>query len=131
MTTIETMRQIEAREPIIDDSVIDRFRQRRASLVSALVDAWLEEGPRYLDQLRSAITGADLAGARAAAHGLKSCSSNLGAVRLARMCQQAESSAASGDLDGLAAALDHIGAALLATADALERARTRAAPAAA
>ena len=123
MDHIEAIRQIAQREPVIDDVVIERIRQRRASLVKVLVDAYLEEAPRYFQDLRKAVAAADFAGARSAAHGLRSCSYNLGAVRLAKICQEAESVAGGSDIALLQTALDHVGPALFASEEGLKAIR--------
>ena len=63
-----------------------------------LVEAYLEKSPSDLGQIREGITNADAETVRAAAHGFKSSSANLGAMSLYALCQKLESAAASGDL---------------------------------
>ena len=123
MNPVETIEQIAQREPVIDNAIIERFRQRRASLVKVLVDAYLEEGPRYFQDLRKSVAAGDFAAARSAAHGLKSCSYNLGAVRLAKICQETESTALANNIERLTNALGHVGPALFATEEALKSIR--------
>ena len=112
-------------EPVIDRTIIDRYRQRRAGLVTTLVEAYLAEAPRFFQELRSAVTAGNLAAVRSAAHGLKSCSFNLGAVRLAKICQETEHAAADHSLEQVQFALSQVGPALFDAEEALKSERTR------
>lgn len=125
MSALQAIQTIIQTEPIVDNAVIERFRQRRASLVKTLVDAYLTDGPRYFQDLRKSVAAKDFVGARSAAHGLKSCSYNLGAIRLAKICQETENVAASNKIDDLNAALRAVGPTLFDTEEALKGIRAR------
>lgn len=64
--------------------------------LAELVDAFVEEAPRRLAELRSD----DVVLAGRAAHTLKSNALTFGAVELAAMCRQLEGAAREGGLDG-------------------------------
>ena len=74
-------------------------------MVRKTVAFYLEDAPPLMKTIRDAVERADADALRRAAHSLKSSSANLGAVRLARLCQELEHLGASGSVDGAAAAL--------------------------
>jgi len=65
-----------------------------------------------LDEAVRALSGGDLAGAAAAAHGLKGACMRFGLEELARMAAQAEECARAGDGKGAASALEEFSAVL-------------------
>ena len=58
-----------------------------------LVDTFLEEAPRMLDELRAALAAKDADRFRRAAHSLKSNSNTFGALKLGAMARDLELSA--------------------------------------
>src|SRR4029078_1114238 len=74
--------------------------------VAELVDELLQDAPAQLESLRGAATSGDATGARRAAHTLKGNGRTFGAGGLASLCQEAETAAAAGDLDGALSRLD-------------------------
>ena len=80
----------------MDESVIDRavYAELRATtgaeFVAELVDAFIEEGPRMLAELRSAHADGDAERFRRAAHSLKSNGNTFGAVKLAALARELE-----------------------------------------
>ena len=80
-------------------------RQGSPGVVRRSVAFYLEDAPPLLRTIRDAVGRADADALRRAAHSLKSSSANLGAVRLARLCQELEQIGATGSVDGVAATL--------------------------
>ncbi len=120
MSSVSIVNNIAATEQLIDDSIIDRYRQRGPRLISILVDAYLEEAPRYFQDLRQAASAGDMTGVKSAAHGLKSSSYNLGAVRLAKMCQETENAATADRSEEVADVVEQVGPVLFDTEEALK-----------
>ncbi len=89
------------------------------SLVTRMINLFLDHAPRRLADLRAALARADAPALSAAAHTLKSSASQLGATDLADLCQRIESA----DLAGAAALLPDLEAALAAASDSLSRER--------
>lgn len=108
------------KEQLIDEVIIDRYLQRGPKLIEILVDAYLKEAPDYFRDLRSAIESGDMPAVSAAAHGLKSSSYNLGALRLAKMCQEAETAAKQGKVEQLNGVIDRFGPTIFDTEEALK-----------
>ncbi|MBM4135036.1 MAG: Hpt domain-containing protein [Nitrospira sp.] len=65
-----------------------------------LVAQFLEEAPRRLADIRTALRRAQAVELRRAAHGLKGSCNNMGATRLARVCLQLQRCGDAGDLTG-------------------------------
>ena len=80
-------------------------RQGVPGVVRKTVAFYLEDAPPLLRTILEAVGRADADALRRAAHSLKSSSANLGAVRLARLCQELEQIGATGSVDGVAATL--------------------------
>lgn len=86
-----------------------------ADFVVTLVEAFAEEAPRLLVELRAALDAADSDRFETAAHTLKSNGVAFGATRLAEMARRIEwqgLATAETDIDALAAELDAALAAL-------------------
>jgi two-component system sensor histidine kinase/response regulator len=91
-------------------------------LLQAVAELFLGQAPQLLGDLRRAATEDDPETLRGVAHHLKGSAANVGAVRVAALCQELESAAAGsttgggrGDvrlLDDLAAELDRVRLAL-------------------
>jgi HPt (histidine-containing phosphotransfer) domain-containing protein len=64
-----------------------------------LVEAFLDEAPTRLDELRAGMDDADAALVRRAAHTLKSNALTFGAAALGTLCQELETAGAAGRLD--------------------------------
>jgi HPt (histidine-containing phosphotransfer) domain-containing protein len=80
--------------PVIDGRALDNIRalQRPGlpDLLQKIVTLYLEDSPRLAQCMRNAITAGDSSALQRAAHTLKSSSANLGALTLARMCNEME-----------------------------------------
>ena len=68
-------------------------------LIAELVDAFLDEAPVRLDELRTGVAQGDLVLAGRAAHTLKSNGFTFGARTLGELCQELETAAQNGHLD--------------------------------
>jgi HPt (histidine-containing phosphotransfer) domain-containing protein len=60
------------------------------------------------DAMRSAASSEDAEGIRQAAHALKSCSANVGALAFAELCKNVELAVAKGQLDQARALVDKL-----------------------
>lgn len=63
------------------------------SLMISIIDLYLDISPKTVDKLRVAVKSMDRSTAHDEAHGLKSSSANLGALKLAEFCQSLEDEA--------------------------------------
>jgi HPt (histidine-containing phosphotransfer) domain-containing protein len=78
-------------ESAIDRATYDELKDTAgAEFVVELVDTFLLEAPRMLEDLRSALAAADADRFRRAAHSLKSNSNTFGAVTLGAMAKKLE-----------------------------------------
>ena len=75
------------------------------AFVRELIDTFLEDAPRQLAVLRSAVEQAEAGEARRAAHTLKSNGATFGADSFSDVCRELEAASTRGDLDGAATAL--------------------------
>ena len=73
-----------------------------------VVDAFLDEAPKRLAELRRGVDGDDPALAGRAAHTLKSNGGTFGAVELVSLCRRLEEAARANDLAGSADLLDAV-----------------------
>lgn len=94
---------------ILNTALLDQYRSRKSNLLERLINAYLEEAPKSFQALRKAVEAGDLEGVRMNAHALKSTSYNLGAMRLSKMCQEIEVSAARGNENAIADVMTRIG----------------------
>lgn len=89
-------------EPVVDREAIELLKQLdapgAASVVASLVQAYVTGSANLLTELQRAVEQGDAAGARAAAHNLKSTSGNLGARRVQALAEKVELIARAGDL---------------------------------
>lgn len=82
-------------EEVLDFSILDGIRQlmvgtNTANLLQELVDDYAAEVPTHLSAIESAIANQNPTSLRQAAHALRSCSLNLGAVKVAMVCRKLE-----------------------------------------
>ena len=108
---------------LIDQNIIERYTQRGPKLIGMLVDAFLEEAPKYFRDIRTGVDANDLSAVRVSAHGLKSCSYNLGAIRLAEFCKDLEAKATQGAATDVETTVELIGPTLFNTEEALKSLR--------
>ena len=103
----------------IDRAAFDELTQMAgADFVTELVDTFLAEAPRMLDELRRALAAKEVDKFRRTAHSLKSNSNTFGALSLGAMARELELSgmdpakANDAKLDALAAEYSKVAAAL-------------------
>jgi HPt (histidine-containing phosphotransfer) domain-containing protein len=89
-------------EEVFDDRVLENFRQiqrpDQPDIVKRLITIYLKSSPPLLDKIQAALALEDHEGLWQAAHSLKSSSANLGAVRLAQLCEELEIEGRAGRL---------------------------------
>lgn len=95
--------------PTLNQDLLGQYRQRKSGLLERLIEAYLEEAPRFLKNIRQAVLASDHSGIKLNAHALKSCSYNVGAARLSKICQSLENASGSGDAAGVETLMDDIG----------------------
>lgn len=83
-----------------DDTVNTLHRLGGDKLVRQLVELFERLAPARLSSIRDAVRQADARTVQFEAHALKSNSGNVGATRMAALCQRLELLATSGDLSG-------------------------------
>ena len=112
-------------EPVIDPDAFGRLVDMAGGdreFVAELIDTYLEDGERQLDQLAAGFAGGDAAGLLRAAHSLKTGSQNVGATAVAVISAALEADARTGSLEGAASGIDGARAAF---AEAREERRAR------
>ncbi|NJN94326.1 MAG: Hpt domain-containing protein [Anaerolineales bacterium] len=67
-----------------------------------LIDSFMADAPKLLDQMNQALGEAKAADLKLAAHTLKSLANNFGAAQLARQCKTLEDLGRVGELNGAA-----------------------------
>ena len=89
----------------IDHKVLSDLREVMEDGYLQLVQTFLDDSERRLSQLHAAKSAEELG---AAAHSFKGSSGNLGAVRLARLCQRLEAESAKAQVTDLGKLVDQI-----------------------
>jgi len=98
-----------SQEPIIDQKIIDDLIDLMGvDFIRELVDAFCEETPQLMTELRRALDGSDANTFRRLAHSIKSSSASLGALHFSSLARELESSGKQEQLTGLEPALDHL-----------------------
>jgi two-component system sensor histidine kinase/response regulator len=90
------------------EPILAMERAGRTGLLRRIVGLYLEDAPGGIQALRDAVASREVEAARKAAHGLKSSSANVGALRLSGLCREMEEMARSGDLTAAVAKLQEI-----------------------
>lgn len=119
------MRTVDSRntaDPVLNPAVLQQYAQRKTGLLERLVTAWLEEAPVYHRNIRAGGVSQDFDLVKINAHSLKSSSSNLGAVRLSKLCQELESSASAKAVDDVTSLLEQLGPECFEAEEALKSA---------
>ncbi len=77
--------------PVIDRTTFDELKQiSGAEFINELVDTFLDDAPRLLDELKSGLAEGNADSFRRAAHSLKSNAATFGASRLAELAKDLE-----------------------------------------
>jgi HPt (histidine-containing phosphotransfer) domain-containing protein len=101
---------------IIDQAALDNLLETTGSdpvFLAELIDIYLTDSLGLLATMQQAVSGADAAELRRAAHSLKSNSASFGARGLTGLCQELEYQAGDNILEGAAARLVHVEAAFV------------------
>lgn len=94
---------------VLNHELLLQYKQLKAGLLKRLIDAYLEEAPRYFAQIRIGVENENFDDIVKSCHTLKSCSGNLGVIRLSRTCQLMEDAAKAKDLDEVLRLYDKLG----------------------
>lgn len=81
------------KDSTIDFSALEKLSEydvKDQSLVSILIEEFSKSGPKSIEEIQTAAQKGDLEGLSLAAHGFKSSSATLGAMKLANLCQKME-----------------------------------------
>lgn len=92
-----------------------------AEFVAEIVDAFCEDTPRYIAELRESLTKQDWDTFRRAAHSIKSSSKIVGALNLASQAAELEQMARAGTLEDAASKTDSLTASYDSVQHALKR----------
>ncbi len=99
----------EPEPPVLNMALLEQYKARKNNLLDRLINAYLDEAPRFHFEIQTAAKAGRMDDLRAGAHALKSSSYNLGAARLSGICQQLETGALSGDAPNVEEALARLG----------------------
>ncbi len=83
----------------LDSDIVNDLQELMGSDYQSLIRIYLEDSPKLISQLLSALQNNDVMALISPAHTLKSSSANLGAVALSNIAMVIEQSARAGDLD--------------------------------
>jgi CheY-like chemotaxis protein len=84
------------------DNIRALSRDTGDALVQKVIAAYVSDTPRHLHALRHALVARESDTIRRIAHGLKSASANIGALRLAALCRELEQLGRDSSVDGAA-----------------------------
>jgi len=77
--------------PVIDKTTFDELKQMSgADFINELIDTFLEDAPKIIDELKSALKADNADSFRRAAHSLKSNAATFGASQLAALAKELE-----------------------------------------
>jgi HPt (histidine-containing phosphotransfer) domain-containing protein len=102
------------------DAIRDLVGADGALLVRKVIGVYLARAPEDLAQLRRAVVAADADAVRKGAHLLKSSSANVGAEKLATLCQELEIIGRNGDIEKATGVLTELEREFAEVASALE-----------
>ena len=85
-------------ESPLDEEIVKDLHELMGSDYYSLIRIYLEDSPKLLKQLRTALDNQDCVALIAPSHTLKSSSANLGAVNLSKIAMAIEKSARGGDI---------------------------------
>ncbi len=75
---------------VLDETLIARLKSAHRSLLSRLIETYLNYAPKAVAQLKTHVQAQHAVGVRTAAHSLKSSSANVGAMVLSGLCRDLE-----------------------------------------
>jgi HPt (histidine-containing phosphotransfer) domain-containing protein len=110
-----------AEMPALDMEIVEDLQEMMGSDYQSLIRIYLEDSPKLINQIQTALDNRDCAALVAPAHTLKSSSANLGAMALSDIAKTIEKSARNSDINtplqvgaGMAAEFERVRAALAA-----------------
>jgi PAS domain S-box-containing protein len=110
---------------VLDPAALDAIRalesEKVPNLLPQVVNIYLKEAPELVNGIIKSFETGDAEQACRSAHTLKSSSANLGAVSLAKLCQQIEAGARAGKLGELSLAVKQLEEQIATVFDALEQ----------
>lgn len=87
-------------DPVVDHAAIERLgRIGGVDLVRRMLDLYLTNGIDRLRAVSECAQAGDVTGVERAAHTMKSSAGNVGAIRLQRIAERVEATAAEGVID--------------------------------
>jgi HPt (histidine-containing phosphotransfer) domain-containing protein len=108
--------------PVLDPGVIADLRAATGDddeFISDLIETYVAEGNEYVAAMVAAVAADDIDALVRPAHTLKSSSASIGAMHLSELGRGIEEAAREGRFDGLAADVERVQAAWVATTEAL------------
>ena len=86
--------------PVIDKATFEELKQMSgADFINELIDAFLEEAPKMIQSMQTAVAAGDVESFRRNAHSLKSNAYTFGAPELAALAKELELLAKENNLD--------------------------------
>jgi histidine phosphotransfer protein HptB len=109
--------------PLIDRATFEELKQMSGGdFINELIDAFLEDAPKMIGEMQTALAGRDVESFRRNAHSLKSNANTFGATELARQAKDLEMMAKENNLD-VGNRLDRLREAFQGVASELENMR--------
>jgi signal transduction histidine kinase/DNA-binding response OmpR family regulator/HPt (histidine-containing phosphotransfer) domain-containing protein len=109
---VESNTDLPKRPLIIDTKALDNIRtiqnSAKSNILQKVVQMYVDDAPRLIHSMRTAMASTDNSTLRRAVHTLKSSSANVGAVIVAHLCEKFEGDARAGSLDNADAYLAQI-----------------------
>jgi HPt (histidine-containing phosphotransfer) domain-containing protein len=86
--------------PVIDQATFDELKQMSgADFIGELIDAFLDDAPGMIQNMRTALAGRDVESFRRNAHSLKSNANTFGATELGGLARELELMARENNLE--------------------------------
>lgn len=86
--------------PVIDRATFEELKQMSGEdFISELIDAFLEDGPKMLNNMQTALAANDVESFRRNAHSLKTNASTFGVTELGALAKELEYMARQNNLD--------------------------------
>lgn len=109
--------------PVIDITTFNDLKQMSGEdFINELIDAFLDDAPNMINQMKSAVPANDVESFRRNAHSLKSNANTFGAMELAALAKELEFMAKENNLD-IGNRLDVLNETLRVVAEELKRMR--------
>jgi HPt (histidine-containing phosphotransfer) domain-containing protein len=112
---------MKASDPILDSSTIDELRCLGQDVIGEVISVFLDEGPRRLAEIEKAAASGDGEALWKSAHELRSVASNLGAMRVAAVCDLLQDQGGMGALDDIGKVTGELGRELELARQAIEQ----------